>query len=133
MVSRSGYAQNLIIRVIIDVLGNPSSLGCEYRRRSGPIGAEEVYAEAVNPRAAALKNTEAALRSAGFAAQADAVGAIRREVNWSHYVVKVVRNVQKAMRRHKMINRLRYLLYPAKLTLRDRQAIEKDQAGIVWL
>ena len=95
------------------------------------IGAEEVYAEAVNPRGPGLKNTEHALRSAGYEKEADAVGAVRVRTNWSPYVAGLIANIQRAMRRHRMINKLRFLLYPGRLAKQDRKAIERDDQGVI--
>jgi DNA repair photolyase len=97
------------------------------------IGVEEVFAEAVNPRGAGLRLTEDALRAAGLAAEADAVHQVRRTENWSAYVAKLIKSIQVAMRRHGMISRLRFLLYPARLQDADRNAIEKDGEGVIWL
>jgi hypothetical protein len=77
--------------------------------------------------------TEEALREAGFGPQADAVASIRKRPAWSHYAVRLLRNVQAAMRQHWDINKLRFLLYPANLTPQDRQLIEQDDAGVIWL
>jgi DNA repair photolyase len=97
------------------------------------IGVEEVFAEAVNPRANGLVLTEQALRSAGFASEADAVGAIRRVKAWSNYVARLVKNVQTAARRYQMIDKLRFLLYPKRLTAQDCAWIKEDEQGVVWL
>ena len=97
------------------------------------IGAEEVFAEPVNPRGSGLKNTEEALRAAGHEEAADAVHAIRSKANWSRYVVELVANVQRAMRSRGMIDKLRFLLYPSRLAQQDRAAIERDDEGVIWL
>ena len=97
------------------------------------IGAEEVFAEGINPRGAGLRLTEEALRVGGFAAEADAVGAIRHRVNRSPYVVRLVQNVQRAMRKQRMIGKLRFLLYGGDLLEQDRAAIKKDGEGVIWL
>ena len=102
-------------------------------RSAEAIGAEEVFAEPVNPRGSGLKNTEAALRAAGYAGEADAVGAVRTQRNWSQYVVKLIANIQKATRELGMIDKLRFLLYPAKLTEQDKAIIRKDDEGVIWL
>ncbi len=96
-------------------------------------GAEEVFAEAVNPRGNGLKVTEEALRAAGFVVEAAAVGAIRRTANWSPYVAGLIGNLQKSMRRHMTTDRLRFLLYPSNLAEQDETNIRKAGVGVVWL
>jgi len=96
-------------------------------------GAEEVFAEAVNPRGSGLRLTEKALRDAGFEDEAVAIGAIRKATNWSPYVANLIGNIQASMRRHMTTAKLRFLLYPKKLTQSDRARIRKANAGVVWL
>ena len=96
-------------------------------------GAEEVFSEAVNARGNSLTLTEQVLRDNGFVSEADAIMAIRKRKVWSAYVVRLLVNLQQAMRNHMSIDKLRYLLYPSDLTGHDRQAIEKNDAGVVWL
>lgn len=97
------------------------------------IGAEEVFAEAVNPRGSGLKLTEETLRANGYAKEAEAVAGIRKRANWSHYVAALIGNIQAAVRRHMSIRKLRFLLYPTNLTEQDEAAIRKDGAGVIWL
>jgi DNA repair photolyase len=97
------------------------------------IAAEELFAEAVNPRGRGLKLTEEALAAAGFAAQAEAVHGIRSVRTWSPYVTQLVANVQRACQQHRMLDKLRFLLYPARLLPADRTAIQQHNAGVVWL
>lgn len=97
------------------------------------IGVEEVFAEPVNPRGPGLKNTETALRTAGYAREADAVGAVRTRANWSRYAAELIANVQKATRERGMIDKLRFLLYPARLTEQAEAAIREDDEGVIWL
>lgn len=97
------------------------------------VGVEEVFAEAVNSRGPGLRQTEEALRASGCVEEAKAVGAIRKEVNWSPYVVALVRHLQNAMRKHISTTKLRFLLYPSRLKAEDRTKLEKDGAGIIWL
>lgn len=96
-------------------------------------GAEEVFSEAVNARGNSLTLTEEVLREHGLVAEADAIMAIRKTKVWSAYVVRLLENLQQAMRKHMSIEKLRYLLYPKGLTPHDRQAIQKDDDGVVWL
>ena len=96
-------------------------------------GAEEVFCEAVNARGPGLRLTEEALRGKGFAKAAEAVHAIRKAKHWSPYVVKLVADMQAAMRKHLSIDRLRYLLYPTGLSEADLASIHADDSGVVWL
>jgi DNA repair photolyase len=96
-------------------------------------GAEEVFSEAINARGNSLTLTEQVLRDAGFLAEADSISAIRKRTAWSQYVVGLVQNIQHAMRTHMTTEKLRFLLYPKGLADKDRRAIKKDDAGVVWL
>jgi DNA repair photolyase len=96
-------------------------------------GAEEVFSESVNARGNSLTLTEQVLRDKGFTVEAEAIAAIRKEKVWSSYVVGLLKNLQQAMQKHMATDKLRYLLYPKGLTPHDRQAIQKDDAGVVWL
>ena len=96
-------------------------------------GAEEVFSEAVNARGNSLTLTEQVLRENGFTVEAEAVSVIRKRTAWSSYAVNLVQNVQKAMRRHMTTGALRFLFYPSGLTDQDRQSVQKDDEGVVWL
>ena len=106
---------------------------CELLDFAEQIDAEEIFTEAVNPRAKGLELTQEALAMAGFDQQAAAIEAIRQRKHWSPYVVGLVRNVQAAVRERGMLNKLRFLLYPTGLTAGDRAAIKSDAAGVIWL
>ena len=97
------------------------------------LGAEEIFAEAVNPRGPGLTRTEPVLREAGRSREADAVGRIRKQATWSSYCAELVRTVQAAARREGMIDRLRFLLYPSRLLPEDAERIRQDDTGVVWL
>jgi len=96
-------------------------------------GAEEVFAEAVNPRGNGLKKTEEALRTAGFVAEAKAIARVRTRSSWSPYVVRLIGNIQSAMQKHMSIRQLRFLLYPSGLRCEDNTRIRQRNDGIVWL
>ena len=96
-------------------------------------GAEEIFAEPVNPRSRGLIYTETALRKHGFTPEAEAIEFIRKEINWSSYVVKLLQTLQKSLRRHGAIDKLRFLLYPKGLTPQDFARIKADDAGVKWL
>jgi DNA repair photolyase len=94
---------------------------------------EALFAEGVNQRGPGLKQTEERLRQSQFISQAESWALIRHAANWSIYVTDLIRNVQSATRRHNMVNRLRFLLYPTKLAPGDRERIEADADGVIWL
>lgn len=96
-------------------------------------GAEQVFAEAVNPRGKGLPLTAEALRASGYVAEAEAVNKIRDESDWSAYTVELIRNLQRAMRKRRMIDKLRFLLYPSSLTAEAVDGVKRDDAGVVWL
>ena len=97
------------------------------------IGAEEVFAEPVNARGPGLRNTEEALRAAGYENEADAICAVRTRRNWSQYTVKLIADLQHALRKRGMIDKLRFLLYSSGLTEQDEAIIRKDDEGVIWL
>ena len=94
---------------------------------------EEIFAEPVNPRGNGLIHTEMALREKDFKSEADAVESIRKGVNWSPYVVKLLQTLQKSLRQHGALDKLRFLLYPKGLTPEDFARIKADDAGVKWL
>jgi DNA repair photolyase len=94
-------------------------------------GVEEVFAEPVNPRGPGLRLTLDALHR-----HPDAycgVSPIQNRVEWSRYVVKLLRLLQNSMRTHSDISRLRFLLYPSRLTQEDLEEICRNDAGVIWL
>jgi DNA repair photolyase len=97
------------------------------------IGAEEFFAEPVNPRGRALIHTAGTLRQAGYNTEATAVDQVRNKIEWSAYVVRLVGNVHEAVRRHGVLGKLRFLLYPAGLTEKDAAWIRAHGQGVVWL
>jgi len=96
-------------------------------------GAEEIFVEPVNPRGAGLRLTQAALENNGYLHEAAAVEGIRKKEGWSQYVTHLVSNVQRSVRRLSDISRLRFLLYPSRLTEADKARIREDHAGVIWL
>lgn len=96
-------------------------------------GVEEIFAEAVNPRGRGLILTEQALREAGFDSEADAINNIRKRTNWSNYVVRLIKDVQRSIQKYYDINKLRFLQYPSGLSPKDITEIKKYNAGVVWL
>ena len=96
-------------------------------------GAGEFFAEPVNARGRALTNTTHALRRAGYDAEAAAVDKIRNKVAWSAYAVRLAANMQRVLRRHGVLDKLRFLLYGKSLTGKDAAEIRRHPEGIVWL
>ena len=105
----------------------------EVVRQTTECGAEQIFAEAVNPRGRGLILTQEALAEHGYHQQAEAVAAVRNRIRWSRYVVDLINNVQCSVRRSHDINELRFLLYPDGLTPDDLARVQRDPAGVVWL
>ena len=96
-------------------------------------GVEEVFVEPVNARGPGLKSTEEALRQAGFPREADAIAEIRHKAGWSAYVARLLNDVQAALRRFDALDKLRFLLYPSRLTGKDMEWIRNHGEGVRWL
>jgi DNA repair photolyase len=98
-----------------------------------PAEPEEIFAEVVNPRGRNLVMTAVALRAAGLKSEADAVDQLRRWKTWSSEAVRLVQMVVDAAERLYDMERLRVLLYPARLAERDRETLVRLRKGLVWL
>ncbi len=96
-------------------------------------GAEELFAESVNPRGSGLKNTQEALAAHGYKAEAVAVKEIRKTANWSIYTRQLIADLQQSVREHFDIGKLRILLYPSNLAPEDEKSIRENDEGVVWL
>ena len=98
-------------------------------------GAEEFFAEGVNPRGRGLVHTETALRLAGYDSEAQAVRELRTRTKWSVYAMLLLRALQTALDRHGRTDDLRYMLYPSSHDYDSLQVARAmpDQRGIVWL
>lgn len=96
-------------------------------------GVEEIFAEPVNPRGSGLRLTQEALDRHGHWDAVCGVIPIRRRVEWSWYVVKLLRHLQGSVRAHYDIAHLRFLLYPSRLIQEKLDEIRRDDAGVVWL
>lgn len=114
-------------------IGNSSEHIDELIKVANQNNAEEIFAEPVNARGRGLIMTQEILKKHGHEPEALAVNEIRNKKNWSKYVVELISNLQRSVRRHYDINRLRILLYPKKLLQEDLKRIQKDDAGVVWL
>lgn len=95
--------------------------------------AEEIFTEPVNPRGPGLKKTQEVLEANGYHQQASAVGRIRQETNWSCYVVDVIQNVQRCVRKQSDMTKLRILVYPSRLKSEDVATVRANDAGVIWL
>jgi DNA repair photolyase len=96
-------------------------------------GAEEVFVEPVNGRGPSLPDTEEGLRAAGFRDEADALAAVRHSVGWSAYTTRLLRSVQDTLKKRHSLHKLRFLLYPARLTQGDTIWIRSHPEGVKWL
>ena len=96
-------------------------------------GAEEIFAEPVNPRGPGLRLTQEALENHGYSAEAAAIERIRHRHQCSRYIVELVAAVQSAVREFYDIRKLRFLLYSSGLTPEDAALVRRDDAGVVWL
>jgi len=93
-------------------------------------GAEEIFVEPVNSRGPALTMTEQALRAAGYGGAADAIAQVRHKAGWSAYTRRLLDNVRQALWRRGAIQKLRFLLYPSKLSAADDRWILAHPAGV---
>ena len=96
-------------------------------------GAEEVFVEPVNGRGPCLGDTEKVIRAAGFRDEADALAAVRHGVGWSAYATGLLRSVQDALKERRSLHKLRFLLYPSKLTEQHATWIRSHSEGVKWL
>ena len=96
-------------------------------------GAEEIFAEAVNPRGRGLIQTQQALEAAGFYDIAKAIENIRTGNVWSAYVTRLIKNVQQSVYKFYDISKLRFLQYPKGLEADDIKQVMDDDRGVVWL
>ena len=110
----------------------PSQIN-ELIKFSAELGAEEVFAEAVNPRGRGLILTQDALKSKGCDYEAARIESIRNRKNWSRYATRLIKNIQKSVRQLYDIRKLRFLLYPSRLESQDIAQIKQDDAGVIWL
>lgn len=97
------------------------------------FGAEEIFAEAVNPRGRGLILTQQALAQNEFNAEAAAIASIRSKGVWSRYATDLIINLQSSVQKYYDINKFRFLLYPARLAKHDLQTVQQDDGGVVWL
>ncbi|OHB51292.1 MAG: hypothetical protein A2Y10_14750 [Planctomycetes bacterium GWF2_41_51] len=128
-----GFRIYAMLCPLLPCIANSQEQVDELVKTAVDFGAEEIFAEAVNPRGRGLILTQQALENAGFHNEAKAVEVIRSQLNWSQYVAGLIRNLQQSVRKHSDIRKLRFLLYPKGLTMKDLTEIKNDDAGVVWL
>ena len=96
-------------------------------------GAEEIFAEPVNGRVSAFENTAARLRKHGFNTEAEEIERIRNKTEWSHYTVGLLNDIQRVITSRHAGDKLRFLLYPGKLTEEDNRWVKNNMLGVKWL
>jgi hypothetical protein len=96
-------------------------------------GAEEIFVEPVNARGPGLALTEQALRVSGFKAEADQIAVIRHRIGWSAYARRLLEQVQSSLADRPALSKLRFLLYPTKLTVEDELWFRQHCHGVKWL
>jgi len=94
---------------------------------------ETIWLEPVNRRGDGLPKTSAALRLAGYRDEAAAVDHIRDENHWSGYTTALIKQAIDVACSNRVLDRLKILLYPDKLSPEHRAELEKYDQGIVWL
>ncbi len=94
---------------------------------------EEIFVEPINSRGPGLKHCQHALELWGYEKEAQAIERIRSRVGWSDYVRKLTANVQSSIKEYSDIGKLRFLLYPSRLTPEDLKEIRKNDRGVIWL
>lgn len=97
------------------------------------FGVEEIFVEPVNPRGPGLKLTQQTLADNGYLDEAAAIESIRTQKGRSQYTTRLISNVQRSVRKLYDIDRLRFLLYPSRLTEADVARIRQEDAGVIWL
>jgi DNA repair photolyase len=95
--------------------------------------AEEIFVEPVNLRGRALPLTCDALWNNGYLNEAVVLASLKDKQVWSEYARELILKVQQSVRRRYDISRLRFLLYPSRLTPADTVRIKKDDIGVIWL
>ena len=96
-------------------------------------GAEEIFAEPINGRGPGLKRTAEQLGAAGFTAAAEEVNRVRSQEEWSHYTVGLLKDIRQVLAARQAADKLRFLLYPARLTPAVREWVQNNMLGVKWL
>jgi len=130
--SRGLRTYGMLCPLLPGVADSPEQIG-HLVRFAVDCRCEEIFAEAVNPRGPGLRLCQEALEEAGLPNEAAAIAAIRKREQWSKYAVNLIANVQRSVRRHFDIGKLRILQYPSGLLPEHVETIKKDDAGVIWL
>ena len=96
-------------------------------------GAEEIFAEPINGRGPGLKRTAEKLSAAGFSTAAEGVNRVRSQEEWSHYTVGLLKDIRQVLAARQAADKLRFLLYPSRLTSADREWVQRNMLGVKWL
>lgn len=96
------------------------------------IDAEEIFMETVNMRGDNLPRCVDALRGAGFGREADSLAGLDG-TGWSEFTREAVRAMSAAARHFDTEDRMRFLLYPGRLTARDAAEIRRYGDMVKWL
>jgi hypothetical protein len=73
------------------------------------------------------------LREVSFTREAEAVVRVHSNLGWSAYTCGLLNNTQQPLRRFGTLEKLRFLLYPSRLTPEDEQWIRDHSQGVRWL
>ena len=96
-------------------------------------GAEEIFAEPINGRGPGLRKTAEQLGVAGFSKAAEEVNRVRSQEEWSHYTVGLLKGIRQVLAARQAADKLRFLLYPKRLTPADREWVQNNMLGVKWL
>lgn len=96
-------------------------------------GAEEIFAEPINGRGPGLRRTAEQLGAAGFSKAAEEVNRVRSQEEWSHYTVGLLKDIRQVLAARQAADKLRFLLYPKRLTPADREWVQNNMLGVKWL
>ena len=96
-------------------------------------GAEEIFAEPINGRGPGLRRTAEQLSTGGFSMAAEEVNRVRSQKEWSHYTVGLLKDMRQVLAARQAADKLRFLLYSARLTPADREWVQNNMLGVKWL
>lgn len=130
---RMGFRTYMMLCPLLPGIADSPEQIDKYIQFAESIGAEEIFSEAVNQRGRGLILTQEALEENGYWDEAQAVKAIRKKKNRSQYTYDLIRNLQKSVKEHSDIRKLRFLLYPNNLQQEHASKLKKNGQGIVWL
>lgn len=96
-------------------------------------GAEKIWIEPLNNRGRGIINTINILRGIGEYDMVEKFTMIRNSEGWSNYAFNLIRTAQKIAHKFGVIEKVRILLYPKRLTDQHRELLRNDSQGIIWL